>query len=336
MAYSEQVATAITDIPALIAAFANTRGWTVAGTTLTSPSGTRSFEITASIGGTNNRDHRIFITDTVTATRRAWTDLPWVDGTDGNPTVLTPTKVHLFGNDTPYAPAAFIACVIECGYNNYRHLYIGEMVKVGNYTGGEVICANYFNKSYTGFTGGSYDWYSTANKFLFSAHHNAGNGPTGADAGGINMVHADNDVPYRYFDGPAGLNAGTSMTGVEVFGGIMDSINSGLVYHGLSDYAGAAILTPFNLFVPDSDNVGSNLRIRPVGYPAGPRMVNMESLEPGETIDVGGDNWKVFPEFRKSFETLIKYGTSRDDGGAGGYYPVRESSYLVGIAYPEG
>ena len=340
MAYSEQAATAVTDIPALIAAFALARGWTVAGTTLTRPGGGKSFEVTASIGGTNNRQHRLFVTDVAVPTQRALTQLPWVDGTNGNPFVLTPTKVHLFGNDDPWEEEPWIAAVIECGFNHYRHVYIGNVAKIGNYTGGEIICANCFSYWWSG-SAGTVDYRSGLHKYMFSAHNDASNdfetAPTGLSAGGVNVVHANNATPWRRFDGPAFSNGRLNFAGNEVLGGATDAINSGLVRRGVSDFAGSNILVPVNLFVPDSVNfLGTDARFRPIGFLPGVRMIDMRGIEPGESIQVGNDNWRAFPEFSKRTVTFVGYGTSREDGGAGGFYWPHETSYMLGLAYPEG
>ena len=165
MTYSAQVVTAVTDIPSAISAFAFARGWTQASDTITRPGGGRAFDIRATIAGTNNREHRVFIEDNLDPTGRlVWTQMPWIDGVSGNPVVLTPTKLHLFGNNTPWAPEPFIACVIECGYNHYRHLYIGNAVKAGSYTGGELFCANMSSNSFIG-NGGDKDFNDGVHKY---------------------------------------------------------------------------------------------------------------------------------------------------------------------------
>src|SRR5690606_35716827 len=48
----------------------------------------------------------------------------------------TPTKLFLISMLTP---EPYLAIVVEYGYNSYRHLYLGNMEKVGNYSGGEII-----------------------------------------------------------------------------------------------------------------------------------------------------------------------------------------------------
>jgi hypothetical protein len=342
MAYQETTVSAITDIPAVIAAFASARGWGVSSTTITRPGGGRSFNITASIGGTNNREHRLFVTDASDSARQVYTQLPWLNGTSGNPDVQLPTKVHLFGNDAAgspavYDPEPFIVCVIECGYNLYRHVYIGNLVKQGNYTGGELISANMFNpqSSFVSSSGSiSYNGDPPTNvdhRYMFSARFvNSIFGS--AINGGANIVHADNANPWRIFYEYRGLtdNAISALAGVEIFGGNADNINGGLVYRGFADYSGANILVPVNLFVSDSTYFGSGGKVRPVGYAAGARLVNMKNLTPGEAIDVGGVTWRVFPEFSKNLSTSSPY---RGSNPSGGYYYPYETSYFLGLAY---
>lgn len=335
MAYSEQIVTAVGDIPALIASFAANRGWGVSGTTLTRPGGGRSFEITASIDGTNNRQHRVTVANAAEPTQLCRTQMPWINGTANNPFILTPTKLHLFGNDDPWEGAPWIGVVIECGYNHYRHLYIGNMVKVGDYGGGEIISANHVTPTTSG-SGGTYSLTTNSTKFLFSAQHSAEAAMSGDNSGGVFIEHEENERIYRRFHGPTGTNSRLNLNPNMVLGGARDAINSGLVTRGLSDYAGANILVPVNLFATDSFNFsGNDVRFRPIGYPPGVRMINMQGTEPNESIEVGNENWRVFPEFSKRENTVSTYGTSRPDGGAGGYHPTHETSYYLGLAYRE-
>lgn len=344
MAYSEQITTTVTDIPALIAAFAAARGWSVSGTTITRPGGGKSFEITASIGGTNNRDHLVYVKDTAAPTANyVWTAMPWFNGVYTNPVVQTPTKVHLLGNDAVGSPAVYdpepwIACVIECGYNLYRHIYIGNVVKAGNYTGGELISANMFNRDVRFAGAGGTDSYgddttmwNPYHRYLFSARWTGSGLPAGAGTGGVNVVHADNDYPFRRFDGPSAYTAQTAFDGTSVIGGASDNVGAGLVAKGLSDYAGSNILVPVNLFIPDSDLIGVDVKFRPIGYAAGVRMINMSGINPGDAIVIGSKTWRAFAEFSRQTETTMPYGTSNPDGF---YYPY-ETSYMIGLAYEE-
>src|SRR5690606_32591468 len=110
------------------------------------------------------------------------------------------------------------------------------------------------------------------------------------------------------------------------FGGRADQINSYLAHRGVSSFAAANILTPINLY-GSVGALGANYRFRPFGRPAGVRMVQLDGIEPGAEISVGGKSWKVFPEFARDIRTSIPR------GGAGGYYYAYESSWLFGLAY---
>lgn len=335
MAYSEQTVTSVLDIPAIAVAFAGARGWTTSGTTITRPGGGRSFNISAAITGTNSREHRVLVTDTLDSTRACWSQMPWVNGTAGNPFVLTPTKVHLFGNDTPWSEEPWLAIVIECGFNHYRHIYIGNVVKIGEYTGGEIISANTFRFDASSVPGNSVSFTNTSNRYLCSAKNAlSGGGPN--SVGGVNIVHANNANTWRRFLGPTGSTPQTAFSGTEVFGGASDNISGGLVRRGVSDFAGSNILVPINLYCPDSSNFGADVRFRPIGHCPGVRMIDMRGLEPGQVIDVGNANWKVFPEFSKRTVQSVLYSTSRPDGGAGGFYSSFETSFMLGLAYPQG
>lgn len=335
MAYLEQTTTTVTDIPALIASFALARGWTVSGTTITRPGGGKSFEITASIGGTNNRDHLVYVKDTANPTvNQVWTAMPWINGVYLNPLVQTPTKIHLLGNEGAFAPEPWIACIIECGYNMYRHIYIGNVVKAGNYTGGELISANMYSRNlrYSLAVGSdSFGGDAPVHRYLFSARYDTGGLPDSVGMGGVNIVHADNAAPFRMFKGPTGPYVQIQFDGEGVIGGNADDVSAGLVARGLSDYAGSNILVPVNLFAPDSSQIEEDIKFRPIGYAAGVRMINVSGINPGDSITIGSKIWRVFPEFSRQTETSTPYGASNP---LGFYYPF-ETSYMVGLAYEE-
>ena len=130
MAYQESVVSSITEIPALIATFAAANGWTVSGANYTRPGGGITFVLDATISGAA---HTLSWTQ---GTESARIISPRLNGTSETPVTSIPSKVHLFAATTPQP---FIAIVVEYGFNSYRHLYLGNMVKAGAYTGGEVI-----------------------------------------------------------------------------------------------------------------------------------------------------------------------------------------------------
>lgn len=351
MTYSVQTASDMNDIPALIAAFAAARGWTVNDLTITRPGGGRSFTLyadkTAPVVNGRNSPHRIGVRDSLLpADRFTWVSAPQLGGTWNPVPPVAPTKLHLFGNDAPYDEegqvAPWIGVVIEFGYNHYRHLYLGNMVKFGDYEGGEVISGNYFIQSNINYWATSTSYTSSFNKYLFCGGiytSNPGN-PEGSNmpvqkgGGGVNIEHADNLVTWRQFAAQHmdDNNFIRNLGGHLVLGGIKDvGLSGGLLYRGVSDYAGADILIPYNLFVPDGTK-GNDYRIRPIGFPAGPRAIDMRNIQSEASISVGNRNWRVFGEFqRNSRQTVNKNGLD----GLNGTWWDEETSYYVGVAYPE-
>lgn len=348
MTYSVQTATDMTDLPGLVAAFALARGWTVNDTTITRPGGGRSFELYA-VKRTNKFEspHRFGVRDTAAPqARQTWISAPQVGGTYNPPIPSPPTKVHLFGNDAPYdeegAVAPWIGVVIEFGYNSYRHLYIGNMVKFGDYEGGEVISGNHYRQSNMNYWDTTISFTDPFNKYLFSGGFytsNSGNPegnnmPSLSAGGGANIQHADNAVPWRMFGNQYrdDNNFIRNLKGDTIYGGMGDgALAAGLVRRGVSDYAGADILIPYTLFVPNGTQ-GDDYRIRPVGFPAGPRAINMRNLQSEASISVGNRNWRVFGEFRRS--SVQQSVRVAGDGVVGSWWD-QETSYFLGVAYPE-
>lgn len=329
--YSTYNISALAEIPPLVKAFAALNGWTTSGVcVVTRPGGGKSFSMYAEpdMAFDSGRAKALAIVEVGSnPLRGVRTHLPiWGGGpTLAEPNILFPTKLYLFGGEEE--GQAYISGVIECGFNAYRHFYIGNMVKLGDYTGGEVISMNC----------GAYAWqgtyaeinYGTSGqvRYLFSAHQNRAIDDTQFGgtrfSGGVNVVHADNPNSWRSFY--AFMNGGQPYYDYQVFGGSRDGPNDGFAAKARSNYAGAQILVPINLFCPDSTQAHYDVRFRPIGYPAGVRIISMENLAQGQELEVGNKHWRAFPEFSKWPERLI---TNEGSG-----WVRRESSYRAGIAH---
>lgn len=337
MAYQEYAINAITDIPAIVSAFAADLGWNVPDTnTLRHPNyegngpGGLAFKLTATVSGL---DHSLTWTcatapyNTKSATLRSpvfsTTAAPAVG------TTQTPTKLFLI---SMLEPEPYIAIVVEYGYNLYRHLYFGFMEKIGNYTGGEVIGASNGNVGAT--VSGSRLWHSDGGNtypgchFLFSWYQSvwARNA-----SGGVHVEHGDNANKWRDFRRAATLNSqenwGTVFSAADALGGYMDSVNDFYVAKGKNSLAGASVLTPINLL--STLPVTGDMRFVPIGCPAGVRMINIDELEAQTTAEVGGETWHVFAAHCKSSDIY-----TRGPASGGTYrYPISESSYYLGYAY---
>lgn len=326
---------AITDVPALVGTFAAANGFDADLTNpnapiITCPGDSNSVEenlpmqISASIvlnvhsvqWGAPQPDSNSLEDETV-----AIAISPILGGVDpGHPNVSLPTKLHIFGTavgtDSP-----FIACVIEYGFNSYRHLYFGKMEAQGGYTGREVIAGTCGPQSTGAFARDFND--PSSWKYLFGAF--SGVLPNNQQ-GGVRIVHADNATPWRRFK-PGNLNTSSPLdefTGDEVIGGFGDAVNDGYLTRARSAFNGRNPLVPINLY--SMEPIVNDVSLVPIGRPPGVRMVHMQDLEPGAEIVVGNETWRVFPVMTKSAALFVTATQS---------WPTNESSVYVGLAYLE-
>lgn len=338
MAYLEQTVTTFSLIPDAMLAFAEARGWTRAGAKITRPGGGIGFTIATKPPRGNSKTVLEVLGDNG---KSCWTSSPQ-DNAAGNGNPYAPTKVHCFGNDSPWDEegkvAPWLAFVIEFGYNRYRHVYIGNMVKLGDYTGGECISANFWGQ-YAHVNAGSVTYNDSLHRYLFSAMTRPSRGegddkaPMNSGSGGVQLLHADNPNTWRDFtiDANGSNDVMRDLNGQDVFGGIQDGINAAMQCVGFADYAGAAALIPVNLFGSEPGLAGTqNYRIRPFGFPAGARMINMKNLNPGEQFLIGNRAYRAFPEFKRSQITTFTRTAGATQSGWSD-----EGSLMAGYAYPE-
>lgn len=344
MAYSVHNITAITDVPALVGAFAAANGFDA---NLSSPNvpiircpgdsnsveDNIEFQIQALISGTNNQDRDCWWSEARGGSNSFADDdiaritSPKINSgaaTTANPTVSLPTKLHIFGTaedtDNP-----FIACVVEYGFNSYRHLYFGKLEARGGVTGREVIaCAGGRRSS----SSSNSAWYESG------AAHFLGSGFSGVQGvgnyGGARLIHASNPTEWRRFDSPqTSSTPNDEYTNQMLVGGYGDGFCEGWVADGKAAFAGVNMLVPINLYAPIPISVGTDVSFVPVGRMAGVRMVNLKDLEPGQSIEVGNETWRVFPMKSKRDEIT-------ELNGVGGVnWPTFETSYYFGYAYLE-
>jgi hypothetical protein len=323
MTYLVQSVAAITDIPTNLVAFAVARGWSSGGAgNIVNPVTGQSYTIF--VTGLHTISISAAGTGIVASLR-----VPYLLGAyPGSPVVSLPSQMHQFGNNAAYvAPDSepYIACVIECGYNQYRHMYIGSIVKAGDFTNGDVFSTNNFVEQTTSSAELNISYLDKRNRFLFGAY------TTNAKAGGgARITHADNAVTWRDFVVSTTFSGngdvGPLLDGTDVFGGNRDGCNDGFVYRGHADYGAAQILTPINLYCSKAD-LDANYRIVPLGHVSGARLVDMKNLSPGQQVLIGADTWRVFPEFTKSTSPTFSHSANA--------FWTAETSYNFGIAYRE-
>lgn len=317
MAYQQSTISAITDIPALVAAFAASHGWTVDGSTLQRGDDPTAavFTLAANITGS---DHTL----TVTASGAPSCVLrsPKLRGTAGSPEVPLPTSLHIFADSDP---EPFIAIVVQYDYNQYRHLYIGNLVKYGDYVGGECVSAANVHASNNGFDRFPIHYRFDTNH-LFNASSRVMSDTT---SGGVRVTHANNPTTWRRFFGTNAFTPMGNFDNATVLGGFGDDVNDGYLARAVSPFSGVNVLVPANLYA--SMPVTGDTTFVPIGHPAGIRLVNMESFDPGDVINVGADEWMVFPAIRKD-------PTNLDAPQLPGGWAQYETSGVIGYAYPVG
>lgn len=339
MAYSVHNISALTDVPALVGAFALANGFDTDlsdanAPIITCPGDSNSVEtnlpvrLQATISGTNNQNHDLFWSTNVDSNsaafdtdNSAFTTSPKLNGSaTNNPTVSLPTKVHIFGGAVG-TNSPFIAIVIEYGFNLYRHLFFGKMEARGDYTGREVCCGATGPRNSSGSVR---NWYSSSHgQFLFSAAQELWSASL---AGFCRIVHADNPTEFRTFTRPITTTTPfDEFTNAQVVGGFQDAFNDGFVARGISPFSGVVPLVPINLYAP-MPIVGDTSFV-PIGRPPGVRLVNMRDLEPGQQIEVGNETWRVFPHSSKREDLTITPNAFN--------WPTLESSYYLGYAYLE-
>jgi hypothetical protein len=319
MSYQTTVVTSIADVISDLITFAGAEGWTVGGTgtvpTFTPPSGGSPVQVERNnVGSFDGMDLSI----PALSTNKARLNNPYIDGTGSTPDTPAPSLLHLHGGTEEGID--FIAGVIEFSTVGYRHFYIGALIPVGTFTGGQVIAANWHYTSNE-----SYNFPFNANvacKFMFGACNQV---LAATDSGFAHIVAgAADSIRVNKSGAPSPAYAPENTLGANVLlGGATDGPNDALVARGQVHYSSATVLVPVNMYVTE----GSPARLRPVGRPAGVRLVNMTNYDEAQQIQIGIDNWRVYPEFKKTTSAYVARGTS---------YGEREASYFWGLAYPEG
>jgi len=317
VSYSLSAVSSILEIPALLGAYASGLGFDVDTTNPDQPIISNPVDPTSAVpfrfrATVASLVHEL-ICEPVGApevTSSAFTRSPILNGT-----TQLPTAVAFIGGLTPQP---FIATVIFYGDNLVRHLYYGHMEKLGAYSGGEVI------GGVTGPLGTSPSTLTyRSNRYLFQARQSA----VDLDrSGGVYVGHIDNPNPWRVFRATTALSPLTGFTNAQALGGFGDDVNDGYLARGRSPFAGVNVLTPINLFA--TEPITGSASFRPLGCPAGVRLVNMQDLAVGARVEIAGEYWRCYPATRRSTEQNMPVGT--------GNYRASETSFMVGYAYFEG
>lgn len=328
----------ILDIPAAVKDFIESAGWLLDDSNPNEPvfthptlAGAIPFRLWAEQIGVNHRMR--FSSVGTTPIRQTYIEAPRLYDGVGNsaspPVVPAATAVHVF---VGLLPQPYICLAIAFGTNRWRHLYCGNMEKIGDYTGGEIIACG--NSGPPGLAGAGASWLrGDVNTYLFSSNTSV----NADERGWLHMIHADENRPWRtlfYFDHTDPGHFPSVSPNNNFFGGFRDHIEYPFLMRGLSD-VNDAIHSPINLFATISDGTDDvTFDIRPLGRPAGVRMVNMQNLNAGDVITVGSHHWRCFPALAKNMD-IFPAGAYEVNVPSGTPYATRENSFVVGYAYLE-
>lgn len=357
--YQAYSVASMADIPALVGAFASNLGWNVDTTVANAPkikhptlSGAKQVAFSFvqahpsnSIDVQSYYDRLLisFVDTTVGTEPTAAVDAPrfYNAATPTIPTTPAPTQLHMFGGTSP---DYWLAGVIAFGFNLYRHFYFGYPEKIGNYGNGEIITGSRASSFQSTYSSGAKYHYNNADRlwYPFSAMNGRYTYTSGASAnGGVYITH--NNIANRwnrFFINSRSLTSRgnsvsacvttllNSLSAGTVFGGAMDAVNSGYLYSGDNSLMGGALLVPINLYI--CNTISGNKVIHPIGRPNGVRLVNVRSLNPEQIVQLGSDQWKVFPIFCRNIADSYLHGPSDTTQPQWG---VDENSFIIGQAY---
>ena len=218
------------------------------------------------------------------------------------------TSYFFFASDT--APW-YCHAVIEPAAGRSRHFGFGELIKKGDWTGGEYCYGHFWNQNVSTVDVPS----SASHTFCLEAVGNSNSVAGTIHAEGL-PIQAGTD---KWLVTTAAGSYGTDTAGEDRFGATASS-RSGLFTYYLSWIA----LSQINSYKPMSPVLCMfiNLLTAPdtifyLGAQPDVAIVNIKNLSPADEITIGSDTWKVFPWVRKQFD---------EDG-------VNEESWNAGIAY---
>ena len=201
------------------------------------------------------------------------------------PIIPKPTKLWCFGNE-PDELAQWMGFVVEYGFNQYRHIYIGSMDRAGIYSGGDAISASMVSAQPQ--SRSSFDW---NNRPLFRGSWSAANWEPEHATGAGSVVKLPEGLKRFWMD-QGSLTQNRAVVDF-CFGGLGDGPDDMLVNRGFADFSGEQLLFPINPV--HTVQAGIDWRTRAIGTVRGVRNVNMKNLEPGQLVSVGNFNWRVFP-----------------------------------------
>lgn len=337
----------IHDIPGAVKLFADSLGFTTAEVSATEiyvqhPAYTpaRTFTVSSfSTGAAATLRERIIVATDAVGGTPAWAESPKLNPTQTNSAasviVSPPTQLFLFGQlegDADDSGESYIAGVIAYGFNRYRHFYLGYVAKSTAFEGGEITTGSAFAP-----TGQSSSWQARFDSTQ-SCYPFQGTCTTDFNNGGVYVDHANAVTKWRQFSmfktaasngrWPVD-NSDAATFNQMVAGGFPDGINEGYLSAAFQPFSNAAVLVPINLYIGMAVPSPLAKSLAAIGHVPGVRMVDIQDMDPEDTLTLGSETWRVFPGFQKNSESAV---TMVSGLGSNAFMPAETSRY-VGLAY---
>lgn len=203
------------------------------------------------------------------------------------------TGYYFFEKDSS---PAYINVIVEVDAGRYRHFGFGELEKVGTWAGGEYCYGHYWEQSTT-----------QGIDIPGSQYHDLGlDGGAGVTTGGHATLRVSDDIPEfgvgAKWAPVRALAWGNDPDG-DPYGSAIGGWRSGPLVQGFTNYriSQNTAYTPL-IPIPVWSFFDSNPDIwRLLGYQADVRMCNIATIDPGQVINIAGENWYFFPWVRKQY-----------------------------------
>lgn len=167
-----------------------------------------------------------------------------------------------------------IHVVIEISTGIFRHLHFGELIKFGDYVGGEYICGLWWSQ------GADIDHpRDSAHAVPFSDYSNSGSGATNRRGGVVRADHSSISPNWAIFGDSGGADWAR--------GDIMGQMNIYMLEDSPNTLNQVIALLPIGVYVNDGSN-----NYYTVGQVSNMRACDIENINPKEDVL---STWKIFP-----------------------------------------
>jgi hypothetical protein len=223
---------------------------------------------------------------------------------------------HFYSNFDPAAGPTYCHGVVEVQAGWYRHFGFGTLDKVGTYTGGQYSYGHYHEQ------GGNSDNLISANHAWPWDGYGTSSISTGRftvrflphQASGWGGALESPERKWAMAHTTSNVTDGDGARVTNMRGGVRQGyyLNHFFEMANSSVYNGFKPLIPIPVFVYDIDANPDEYYL--IGYAPDVRYINMDGIQPGQSITIGGDTWDCYPVARKKFDVDNTEGT-----GLGGF-----------------